>query len=66
MSKPKRKLTALERLDAELLREIEEHGPMLLWVGEDFPRGRCQFRGLELRKNGLTKWLGVKEATDER
>ena len=51
----------LSKVDGALFKEVQENGPMLLWIGEDFPRDECRFRGLELRKNPLSKWLGFKE-----
>ncbi len=48
-----------EAIQAELLRELKKHGPMLLWVGESFPAG-CIFRGLNLGQVEFVEWLGVR------
>ena len=48
-------------LDQLLRHEIENNGPILLWVGEDFPREKCGFRGLNLNRGrvSLSNWLGM-------
>jgi hypothetical protein len=52
---------ALAKLDAALLRNIKNSGPMLIWLGNGEFTGLAS-RGLAVGrgKNPLSEWLGVK------
>jgi hypothetical protein len=49
--------TKRNALDEALYREIKNNGPILLWVGEEYPGKYCRFRGLELGKVNLSEWI---------